>query len=368
MFRMAEEISQNQSVKEVFLVGFLGKNQLSKEKLSAKIEINRLSCIFSSENNNRIMKILFLLEFSIRIFFFGLGKKNLMLNCHSVSLLPISVILKFFTKCLLIYDTHELETETHSSRGIQGFMFKISEKMCIKYCNYIFTVNSEIANWYYTKYKLKVIPFVVRNFSDIDEVQKKSVDNVRKIFRISEEDVILLYIGVLSSGRGIELILDNLNFFPNKFKFLFVGYGALQHSIELACSKSDQVFFLPAVSRDRILSLVEQCDIGLSLIENISLSYYLSLPNKFSEYIVGGIPVLASRFPAMQHLIDTKGVGWSIEPSVTELVSFLESLSTQDYLEKKKKCQEEKNYFSWQSESKVLKRAYETILSSDTVI
>ena len=36
------------------------------------------------------------------------------INCHSLSTLPICVLLKLYTKSYLIYDTHELETETES--------------------------------------------------------------------------------------------------------------------------------------------------------------------------------------------------------------------------------------------------------------
>lgn len=368
IFRIAEVLSRNPIIERVTLVGFLDRNQQHKEKLADKVEINRLYCIFSPQSTNKTLKILFLLEFSIRIFFFVLFRKDVVLNCHSISLLPISTLLKFITRCLLIYDTHELETKTHSSRGIQGFIFKASENFCIGHCDYVFTVNSEIAAWYYDEYSMKTMPFVVRNFSDIGEIQSKYIGNVRDKLGLTQEDIVLLYIGVLSAGRGIELILNNQNLFPKKFKFLFVGYGTLQNSIKIACSASNQVFFLPAVTRDEILSLVKQCDIGLSLIENISLSYYLSLPNKFSEYIVGGIPVLASRFPVMQQLTDTKGVGWTMEPSATALASFLESFNTQDYLEKKKKCEIEKDFFSWKSESKVLKRAYESILSPNKIV
>jgi glycosyltransferase involved in cell wall biosynthesis len=264
----------------------------------------------------------------------------------------------------LIYDTHELETKTYSSQGIQGFLFRNFEKNFIVFADFIFVVNNEIAKWYLENYQLKKCPFVIRNFSDINTVDKLPLEDIRLKFGFSKEDVIFVYVGILSYGRGIDVIIETALANQNKrFKFLFVGFGKSQKRIEKLCEGSEKLFFHPAIHRNKMYSLLQQCDVGLSLIENVSLSYYLCLPNKFSEYIVSGIPVLASNFPEMKNLIESREIGWVIEPTPESFAQFLETMTIGDLDVKKNKCESEKFYFSWESERKVLVAAYNVILS-----
>jgi len=44
-------------------------------------------------------------------------------------------------------------------------------------------------------------------------------------------------------------------------------------------------------------------DIGVSLIENLSTSYYYALPNKLFEYIMADVPVVVSNLPQMKKLL-----------------------------------------------------------------
>ncbi|MBM5801473.1 MAG: glycosyltransferase family 4 protein [Cyanobacteria bacterium K_DeepCast_35m_m2_023] len=53
----------------------------------------------------------------------------------------------------------------------------------------------------------------------------------------------------------------------------------------------------PAVTHDKVVSIARSADVGMCLIEDISLSDYYCLPNKLFEYCFAGIPVLASDFP-----------------------------------------------------------------------
>ncbi|MGZ5193656.1 MAG: glycosyltransferase, partial [Kaistella sp.] len=56
----------------------------------------------------------------------------------------------------------------------------------------------------------------------------------------------------------------------------------------------------------------QKADVGLSIEENNGLSYYLSMPNKVSDYIQARIPVVVSDFPEMRKVIDHFGAGEKI--------------------------------------------------------
>ena len=54
---------------------------------------------------------------------------------------------------------------------------------------------------------------------------------------------------------------------------------------------------------------MKAADIGLCLVQNVSLSDYYCLPNKLFEYCFAGIPVLASDFPDISSLISEYNLG-----------------------------------------------------------
>ncbi|MCL4550864.1 MAG: glycosyltransferase, partial [Bacteroidetes bacterium] len=76
---------------------------------------------------------------------------------------------------------------------------------------------------------------------------------------------------------------------------------------------ADRVYFEGTISQKELINYTAGGDIGLSLIENISVSYYHALPNKMFEYIMAGLPVLASDLPQMKKIIETYKVGECIK-------------------------------------------------------
>jgi hypothetical protein len=62
-------------------------------------------------------------------------------------------------------------------------------------------------------------------------------------------------------------------------------------------------------------------DVGVVLIENTCLSYYLCAPNKLFEYAVCGLAAVVSDFPEMAKFVDAHDCGWKIEPTSEALRS-----------------------------------------------
>src|ERR1017187_5142307 len=67
-------------------------------------------------------------------------------NAHSVAVLPVCYLLSRRLGAKLIYDTHELETETDTSTGMQRLIFKIIERSLIARCDAVFVINQSIAD------------------------------------------------------------------------------------------------------------------------------------------------------------------------------------------------------------------------------
>jgi len=84
----------------------------------------------------------------------------------------------------------------------------------------------------------------------------------------------------------------------------------------------DERVFMPGwVPLEELPLYTASADVGLCLIENLGYSYYLSLPNKLFQYIMAGVPVLASDFPEIGRIVRETGVGLPVDPSDPEDVA-----------------------------------------------
>ena len=111
--------------------------------------------------------------------------------------------MKIFFNVKLIYDAHELETETHGLKGLKKNLAKVFEKIFIKYANLVITVSPKIQNWYSLKYQISNVISVL----NCPKYKLPRENNeLRKQLGISPEKKICLYQGGFS-GRGIEEII-----------------------------------------------------------------------------------------------------------------------------------------------------------------
>ena len=124
------------------------------QEISEDVMIYRLKLISGSLPKKIFYQFFKLIEFYLRSFFFVTSQKGKIINVHSLALLPLGALLKIFFNVKLIYDAHELETETHGLKGLKKIFAKVFEKIFIKYANLVITVSPKIQNWYSLKYQI----------------------------------------------------------------------------------------------------------------------------------------------------------------------------------------------------------------------
>jgi len=264
------------------------------------------------------------------IFFFK--EKNLVsISIHNLRLIPMGVILKFIFKAKLIYEPHELETETVEKKNINKFISKLIEKIFIKYFDEIIVVSPSIAEWYKRKYKIKR-PLVIYNSRKFDPVEKKNY--FREKFNINNKSKIFLYVGNLNKrGRGIDLIINT--FLNENFKnnvVIFMGKGNAVPSIIEASKKNQNIYYHSSVSTNEINYYTSSADIGLCLIENTCLNENYCLPNKLFEYLSGGIPVIVSNLKELKNFINQNQCGYIFNLKNNNLTQFIEKNITENLL------------------------------------
>ena len=175
-------------------------------------------------------------------------------------------------------------------------------------------VSGDLDKTYLEKYFDKKKPVtVVYNYPPYKNVIKN--DFLRVNYKIPYSASILLYQGMILKGRGLYKVISSLNFLPDVY-FCLLGDGSdiedLRH-FAIDSGLQNRVIFCGKVDYDTLHEITCSADAGVSLIEPISFSYSLALPNKMFEYCMARIPCLTSNLPAMKAIIDQYEIGEYIE-------------------------------------------------------
>ena len=82
-------------------------------------------------------------------------------------MLPLAVLVKLWKGCALVYDPHELETETAGLHGVRQSVARTVERCLIGFADAVCVVNRSIEAWYVARYRLKKV-WVVRKHDLLD--------------------------------------------------------------------------------------------------------------------------------------------------------------------------------------------------------
>jgi glycosyltransferase involved in cell wall biosynthesis len=128
--------------------------------------------------------------------------------------------------------------------------------------------------------------------------------------------------------------------------------------MEMAAKKYSNIHYMPAVSLDVLQTYTVDADVGVSLIEDVCLSYRHCLPNKVFEYTACGVPSVVSDFREMGSFVDRYGCGWRILPTVDSLEAFLLGLTQEDIVSKRSSALQAMEVLGWENEEVKLLSIY----------
>jgi glycosyltransferase involved in cell wall biosynthesis len=299
--KIAHSIEKCKIFTDIVLIGTKESGIEPTRKIGKNIEIKLFG--ISNLNYGIFYKMFVFVFWYVSILKYLLFRPIKCINVHSLSSLPLGVICKILKGSVLIYDTHELETETISQSGFRKKFAKFIEKKLIAFSDHVFVVSESIATWYKEQYSIKR-PSVILNVPSLTKQQKFNI--FREKFPINSNQKILIYQGDLSYGRGVEILLNVfLKRDHNNCVVVFMGNGDLREKIIKASNKSNIIFFHDFVNPKNVYKYTASADIGVALIENACLSYYYCLPNKLFEYAMSGLPVIVSNVYEMAKLVES---------------------------------------------------------------
>lgn len=275
----------------------IGRKLKTSENLKRNYKTFRFNLLFKKG-------FLFYAEYNFRLFIkllFITKKNNILLSNDLDTLIPNFMVSKL-QRIPLVFDSHELFSELPSIQGrysqkIWGFI----ENWLVPKQKYFFTVSNSIANWFYEKYKVK--PLVLKNFPTLKNIPFKET-----------QDKYILYQGALNKGRGLLALIEAMQTIEIPLKI--VGEGPFKSKIEekiIELKLQNKVLLLGNLNPEKLIPITQNASLGISLEEDLGLSYRYSLPNKLFDYIQAKTPILATYLPEIKNVVETYKVGEIIE-------------------------------------------------------
>lgn len=278
------------------------------------------------------------------------------LFCHSVMPLRTAVQAARMTGAALVYDAHELETETVHLKGAKKRVARYLEKRFIHQCGAVMCVSDSIADWYQSRYGL-LRPAVVRNVPDVRlQTDFSGSTLLRETFRIPNQATVFIYQGGMAPGRRVEQILRVFATARPDRHLILMGFGPLEGLVREAAAKYPNIHFLSAVEPDEVLRHTASADVGFAAhLEPSCLNHRYALPNKFFEYLLAGLPVWVNDVhEEMARLVASRGFGWVTPYEDEAMTEWVNSLRPDEIEAKRKLASESRNYFSWAHEEQAL--------------
>ena len=289
-----------------------------------KVSIISFDWFISSENfSNDELKIFKLTKGKFSLFFYlrfalilirELFKTNADLYfAEDLYTLPFVTAIAKLKRAKVYYNSRELYAFLGGLRNrpfLQSIVTRV-EKFFITKVDLVLTTGEMDSEFIEKFYGIKNTP-VIRNIPLLQTPSAKI--DFRKLYNIPDDKLILLYQGVLLEGRGVPMIMRTMVKLT-KTVLVILGDGEQKNNFQKLAQQlniSERVFYTGTIGQRELINYTAGGDVGLSLIENISVSYYHALPNKLFEYIMAGLPVLCSDLPQMKKIVEEYKVGESI--------------------------------------------------------
>ena len=302
----------------------------------------------------------------------GVGLKPTVVHAHDVHGLIIGYCISRLTGAKLIYDSHEYWADVQGYRDLPGpFVqaFLAAQSTLSQRSDAVITVCQGIADRLSNEIGLARVD-VIRNTPVKWNVANSEL-RLRRELGISEKELVILYQGGVTSGRGVERLLSAfIKAAPTDSVLVFMGNGHLADGLRVRARESavkDRVHVINAVQPEVLPFYTSDADIGVLPLEPLCESYNLALPNKLFEYLQGELAIVSSDLPEITRVIAEDKVGCTYpHDSTDDLTSILKRLATSPQMVREYKAAAalSREKYCWENERNVLLEIYRRVLQA----
>lgn len=235
-------------------------------------------------------------------------------HAHDVNALPATYISALLHRKPLIFDAHELPLyELDRSRhAILRALLKLVIRYIVAYCAGVITVSPPIAEEIRARYHAREVT-LIRNIPAYQAVSRS--DHLRRSLDLEPDTRIALYQGNIQADRGLERLVHAAAFLERGHVIVLMGKDvagtrARLEALALQEGVAERLKIIPPVPYEELLAWTASATLGLIVYPpGYSLNVRWCLPNKLFEYIMAGLPVLASPLDAVARLLHAYDVG-----------------------------------------------------------
>jgi glycosyltransferase involved in cell wall biosynthesis len=238
-------------------------------------------------------------------------------HCNDYNTMWIGVAARILFRSRVVYDTHELWPD-RNGRSEPRWLLLLNEALFVRVAHRTVAASPGYAHAMARRYGIRP-PLVIRNIPAASTTTSRA--------RRGDRPPSAVYVGGLLPGRGLEQSIRLVALVPELELRLIgptaPGYAARLTALASELGVSSRVSIEGPVPPERVIDVVRDADIALSLIEPICRSYELTLPNKLFEYALAGVPILASDLPGIAPFVHQHDAGELADPR--DMASVLEA-------------------------------------------
>ena len=333
-------------------VGISAPSLPAEEEIAPGTHLVRISGSDRKGNLGRLAKAVF---WQPRVFRIYKNQPVAAVAAESIAVLPLAARLARRTGAVLVYNPHELETETDTKKGVKRWIARFFERRYVPQAKVVSTVNGSIADWYAKRYQIRR-PIVVMNVP----VDDGTVSTLREQIGVDSNALLYVHTGNLGAGRNIPLILREFEQRPH-LNLLFLGDGPLLKMVSDASARCPNIHHLPPVSPYSVVGQMRGADVGLCLMETgNSLNMRFATPNKLFEALFANTPSLTSDLVEARALLGGLSDTWVLQDVQKDLGSALDRISKNDVLQF---LEDWRGVPSWDHQVEPLVNAYRVALT-----
>lgn len=330
-------------------------------------KIAGINIIALPPSNNRLYRIFIL---SMQALWLALKQRAAVYHFHDPELLPTGVLLKLMTRQKVIYDVHEDYSKQMLSkeyiplcfRQAIAFLTRVAEQLAARCFDGVVAATDDIRK----NFAFHQRAVLVRNFPSrsIFHTVKAESGPERQTFT-------LIYAGILAKIRGITEMVTALRFVPaNKpVNLILCGrFDPPEYETEVkGLAGYEKVEYLGWVEPTKMPALLQKADVGLVCLLPLP-NYLTALPTKMFEYMAAGLPVIVSRFPRWQEIVERNRCGLCVDPqkpeAIAEAIDYLMAHPDERRAMGERGRKAVQQHYNWETENKNLLVLYESILQS----
>ena len=233
-------------------------------------------------------------------------------HVHDPELILFAALWKISHRCVVIYDAHEflpkqVQGKDHIPaplRPIMAVAARILERFAAKMLDGIVVAVPLMLNEFGSAKSV----CLVQNFPWSRDFPSPSP---------APRQGRLAYVGAVSVGRGIDVMLKVVEMVPSSS--LILAGPAQPAELEDRIKARDRVAYLGRVPPSMVPEVLADADVGMCVL--LPLPNYLNAQStKIFEYMAAGRPIVYSNFPRWIEQLASTGCGIAVDPQSAEAV------------------------------------------------